>query len=115
MGQGGRIINLSSLATKGAANMAAYAGSKAFVEGLTRSLALEFGPRGITVNAVSPGATETEMFAPMLPMKEYVVSRTPLGRLGQADDIASVVAFLAGAEAGWVTGQVIGVDGALSF
>ena len=77
--------------------------------------ALEFGGRGITVNAVSPGATETELLRAANPGETFegVVAQTALKRLGRPEDIASVVAFLAGPDSGWITGQVLRADGGL--
>lgn len=77
--------------------------------------ALEFGGRGITVNAVSPGATDTELLRSANPGQTFedLVARTALKRLGQPEDIARVVAFLAGPDAGWITGQVLRADGGL--
>lgn len=85
------------------------------MEALTRSLCKEVGQRGIRVNAVAPGPTDTELLSSANSedrMKMYV-SMTPLGRLGQAEDIASVVVFLATDEAGWVNGQTIRVNGGM--
>jgi len=77
--------------------------------------ALEFGRRGITVNAVSPGATDTELLRSANPGQTFedVVAHTALKRLGQPEDIARVVAFLAGPDSGWITGQVLRADGGL--
>ena len=113
---GGAIVNLSSgLAHQPAPAQAVYAAAKAGVEAATRVLAQELGARGIRVNAVAPGATETDLLKEGLNdgLKAYVESRTPLGRLGRPDDIAKVVVFLAGDAAGWITGQVITADGGL--
>jgi len=111
---GGRIVNVSSMGTRAAyPAMAAYSPSKAALESLTVLLAAHLGPRRITVNAVSPGLTVTDM-NPMDPATEAgarAVASVALGRLGQPDDIASVVAFLASDQAAWVTAQRIEASG----
>lgn len=112
--RGGRIINVSSMATRNAfPELAAYVAAKAGLEALTLSLAQHFGPRGITVNAVLPGATATDMnpgFAnPEIAAR--IAAATALGRMGEPEDIANVIAFLASDEARWVTGQRIQVSG----
>ena len=110
---GGRIVNLSSNVTiMSMANTSVYAASKAAVEQFTRVLAKELGTRQITVNAVAPGATATDMVPDMA--REMAPKMTPLGRLGQPDDIADVVAFIVSEEARWITGQIIGVNGGMS-
>lgn len=107
---GGRIIVTSSIATAApAAGMGLYAATKGAVEQLAQVLAKELGPRGITVNAVAPGTTETEMTLPA--MREAAPKLNALGRLGQPEDIADVVAFLAGPDSRWITGQVLRVSG----
>jgi 3-oxoacyl-[acyl-carrier protein] reductase len=113
---GGRIVNISSGATTvGFAGHGAYCASKAALEQLTLVCANELGPRGIAVNAVLVGPTETDMLnglgeaAPVF--KEMVRQRTPMGRIAEPRDIADVVAFLASEDARWVTGQGIRVDG----
>jgi len=93
--------------------LSAYCASKAAVDALTRCFAAELGPRGITVNAVAPGATDTDMLIRDPQFLEQAIAKTPLGRIGQPADIAGTVAFLASADAGWVTGQVIDASGGL--
>jgi 3-oxoacyl-[acyl-carrier protein] reductase len=111
---GGRIINISSMGTRAAyPTMAAYAPAKAGLEALSRLLAVHLGPRQITVNSVMPGATATDMNAVAHdPGANKAAAQTiALGRVGQPDDIAKVVAFLASDEGGWVTGQQIDASG----
>ncbi|GAB3494643.1 SDR family NAD(P)-dependent oxidoreductase [Nocardiopsis coralliicola] len=114
---GGRIVNVSTLNTSAATAAAAvHAASKSAVEQFAAGAAHELGPRGITVNCVAPGATDTALLHgnnPGVDVAAAVVPRTPLGRLGTPDDIAAVVVFLAGPDAGWVTGQTIRVAGGL--
>ena len=111
----GRIINMSSIAgVYGNAGQANYSASKAGMIGLTKSLAREMGSRNITVNAVAPGFIVTDMTASLSEdLKKAAAARIPLGRLGQAKEVASVVAFLASDEASYVTGQVVEVSGGL--
>ena len=115
----GRIINISTGATGvGLPGLSAYLGSKAALEQFTLVLANELGARGITVNTVSAGVTETQMredlFALWPPeMKTMLIQRTPMGRLGQPADVADVVAFLASEDAHWMTGQNLRADGGL--
>ncbi|MCU0760724.1 MAG: glucose 1-dehydrogenase [Steroidobacteraceae bacterium] len=110
---GGRIINLSSSTTRGwSPGYSIYAGSKSAIEQFTRSLSRELGPRGITVNSVIPGLTDTDMVADYPPaVREAVAKNTTLGRLGKPQDIADVVAFLASDEARWITGQQVVANG----
>lgn len=111
---GGRIVNISSMGTRSAyPTMAAYAPAKAGLEALSRLLAVQLGGRQITVNSVMPGATATDMnIVARDPVASRAVAETiALGRVGQPDDIARVVAFLASDEAGWVTGQQIDASG----
>ena len=114
---GGAIINLGSIASVEAPpGQSVYSASKGAVEVITRSLAAELGPRKILVNAVLPGPVDTpgtQAMADADQIKAMFLARTPLGRLGQPRDIATVVAFLASPEAGWLTGQVIQAAGGL--
>ncbi|HEX9079732.1 MAG TPA: glucose 1-dehydrogenase [Desulfuromonadaceae bacterium] len=114
---GGRIINLSSVVTRFAnPGIAAYSMTKGAINTLTLLLAAQLGPRGITVNAVAPGATDTDMNAAWLrepEARESVAAATALGRVGQPLDIASVVAFLASPDCGWITGQCIEASGGM--
>jgi 3-oxoacyl-[acyl-carrier protein] reductase len=107
----GRIVNFSSgLPLTGEI---AYAASKGAVEWLTVSAAVELGPRGITVNAIDPGPTDTGWLSPEL--RAAVEGATPLGRIGRPEDAAATVAFLCSAEAAWITGQVLRSDGGFSW
>ena len=113
----GRIISLSSVVgLRGNAGQVNYAASKAGVIGMTKSLAKELAGRNITVNAVAPGFIDTDMTA-VLPekAKEAILASIPMARLGAAEDVASAVAFLASDEAGYITGQVLAVDGGMSM
>jgi 3-oxoacyl-[acyl-carrier protein] reductase len=113
---GGRIINISTLNTVlPAPGNALYAASKAAVEQFTTVAAREFGGRGITVNTVSPGATDTDLLRAANPGEtfETAIAFTALRRLGQPADIANVVAFLAGPDSQWMTGQNLRATGGL--
>ena len=109
----GRIINISSIVGhRGYKGVGAYAATKAALDGLTRSLSAEFGSMGIRVNSVSPGFMETDMTSQLTDkQKARIIRRTPLGRLGTVEDVASVINFLLSDEARFVTGQTITVDG----
>ena len=113
----GRIINISSVSgVLGNAGQANYAASKAGVIGLTKSVAREMASRGITVNAIAPGFIETEMTEVLSDsVKEGAVSQIPLGKFGQVADIAHMVTYLASDKAGYITGQVIHVDGGMAI
>jgi len=111
---GGRIVNISSMGTRAAyPEMAAYAPAKAGLEALSTLLAAHLGARGITVNAVLPGATATDMNAGARdPERSKILSKTiALGRVGEPGDIARIVAFLASEDGGWVTGQRVDASG----
>jgi 3-oxoacyl-[acyl-carrier protein] reductase len=113
---GGRIIALSTLNTRlHPPGGALYTGAKGALENFTKVAAIEFGGRGITANVVSPGSTDTEMLRAANPGATFedVVARTALRRLGQPGDIAAVVAFLAGPDSGWISGQNLAADGGL--
>jgi 3-oxoacyl-[acyl-carrier protein] reductase len=115
--RGGTIINVSSvIGRRGNAGQANYAAAKAGLIGLTKSLARELGPRGVRVNAVAPGYVETDMTTELAEdIKEEIRTNTPLGRLAQPEEIASVIAFLASPAAGYITGAVIPIDGGLGI
>jgi 3-oxoacyl-[acyl-carrier protein] reductase len=112
----GRIINTASVGALGNIGQANYSASKAGVIGLTKTLALEFARYGITVNAVAPGGVKTRMTAaiPELIMNE-LIKRIPLQRMAEPEEIAAVHAFLASADASYITGQVIWIDGGLTL
>ena len=113
---GGSIVNISSVAATSAPPTASvYSATKAAVDAVTRSLAKELGPRNIRVNSINPGAVETEGvhaggFADSDFLKQ-IVAQTPLGRIGQPQDIAPAVVFLASGDAGWITGETLDVAG----
>ena len=113
----GRIVNVSSVVgLVGNAGQANYAASKAGIIGFTKSVAREVAQRGITANAVAPGYVETELTG-SLPenVKETIRTQVPMGRFGEAQEVAEVVTFLAGEGAGYVTGQTIAVDGGMTM
>jgi 3-oxoacyl-[acyl-carrier protein] reductase len=113
----GRIINVSSLAgLAGNAGQCNYAAAKAGLVGFTRALAKEVGSRKITVNAIAPGFVETDLTAGLAEAwKQEAIKRTPIGRFGQASEIASMVVYLASDAAAFITGQVISIDGGLGM
>jgi NAD(P)-dependent dehydrogenase (short-subunit alcohol dehydrogenase family) len=110
---GGSIVNMASeLVGLGGPKLAPYVAAKAGVVGLTRSLAVEFGPDRLRVNAVAPGPTDTRM-VDRDELSPGFIDTIPLRRIGQPEDVAAAVAFLCSDDAAWVTGQVLGVNGGL--
>ena len=117
---GGSIINISSMASQyGIPKVIAYTASKSAVEGMTRAMAVELSPKGIRVNCIAPGFIATDMSAKALnsdaERKQKVMSRTPMGFLGEPADIANAALYLASGEANYVTGVVLPVDGGNSI
>ena len=115
--RGGRIVNITSVVgVTGNAGQVNYAASKAGVIGLTRSVAKELASRGVCVNAVAPGLIATDMTSALEPKAvETLKSRVPLGRIGEAEEIAAAVDFLCGPGGAYITGQTLIVDGGLSL
>ena len=116
--EGGNVINISSTASLATPpNTAVYTGTKGAVDVITGVLAKELGPKKVRVNSINPGGVETEGFRSMglsgSDFEKNLVAQTPLGRLGQPDDIGPVAVFLASPESGWITGEVIHVAGGL--
>lgn len=114
--EGGSIVNISSVvSTLGVPAGSVYSATKAAVDAITRSLAREFGPRKIRVNSINPGMVETEGFRSAgiheSDMRKMVESQTPLGRIGQPQDVAPAVVFLASPEASWITGETLFISG----
>ena len=112
----GRIVTITSIAGQtGFRGLAAYSMTKAGLDGFTRALARELGDRGITVNSIAPGFMETAMTEDFSEeQRQQILRRTPIGRLGQADDVVPLVKFLCSDAAGFITGQTIVVDGGIT-
>ena len=113
---GGSIINISSMAGENKnVHMASYGSSKAAENHLTRNIAFDLGPKGIRVNAIAPGATKTAALKSVLnpEIEKAMLKHTPLGRLGEPDDIAQAVAFLVGPSAAYITGETLHVNGGM--
>lgn len=115
-GKGGRIVNLSSIAgLTGLPNIGPYNASKAALDALTRTLAVELGPHGVLCNSVAPGTIATEMVDGLMTanpaLRERLVAKSPLGRLGETDEAALAIVFLLSPAAGFITGHVLVVDG----
>jgi len=115
----GRIVNITSRALLGRANTSSYSAAKAGLVAITRSWALELADKNITVNAVGPGPTETDMWnknnPPDAPATRAHIARIPMGRMGQPDEIAGAVAYFMSEEASFTTGQHLFVCGGLSI
>jgi 3-oxoacyl-[acyl-carrier protein] reductase len=115
----GRIINVTSLVTRGFPFRASYAAAKAALESLTRTMALELAADGITANAIAPGPTETELFRANNPSGSEGEGRylrsVPMRRFAQPEEIAAAITFLAGEKAGFITGQTLFIDGGASL
>lgn len=115
----GRIVNIASLTVLGSVERTAYAAAKAALVSFTRGWALELAQTGITVNAVSPGPTETELFRANNPPgsegEARYLAAVPMRRFGKPEDIAAAIVFLLGEEAGFITGQTLNVDGGASI
>ncbi len=112
----GRIVNISSgQARTPMPGSGLYAGAKGAIDSITRAFAADLGPQNITVNAVAPGATATDVFLKEVPtaQQEHAAKMTALGRLGTPEDVADVVALLLSDEAHWITGQIIDANGGL--
>jgi len=117
LGEGGRVLMIGSIVADriGVSGAAVYATTKAAIAGMTRGLARDFGPKGVTVNNVQPGPTETDMNPASSPHYEWLKSQNPLGRVGQPQEIANLVAFLASPESSYINGASLTADGGFTI
>lgn len=112
----GRIVNMSSIAVRGSIAGGAYGAAKGAIEGFTRSVAMEAAPHGVTVNCVAPGLIAAGMFTTVpKDYQEQSLARVPMGRAGEADEVAACVSFLASSRASYVTGQTLFVSGGVDL
>ena len=116
LARSGRIINISSIiGLRGYDGLSVYSATKAAIDGFTRGLARELGPRNITVNSIAPGYLRTEMTHELNErQKAQIIRRTPLGRLGEPNDVVPLILYLCSPGAGFITGQTFVVDGGLT-
>jgi 3-oxoacyl-[acyl-carrier protein] reductase len=117
MGEGGRIVMIGSIVADrvGVPGGAIYASTKAALAGMTRALARDYGSRAITVNNVQPGPTETDMNPADSPHRAWLTAQSPLGRVGQPEEIANLVAFLAGPQSSYINGASLTADGGFTI
>jgi 3-oxoacyl-[acyl-carrier protein] reductase len=117
MGEGGRIIMIGSIVADrvGVPGGAIYASTKGAIAAMTRGLARDYGPRGVTINNVQPGPIETDMNPADSPHRAWLTAQSPLGRVGQPEEIANLVAFLAGPQSSYINGASLTVDGGFTL
>lgn len=117
MGEGGRIIMIGSIVADrvGVPGGAIYASTKGAIAAMTRGLARDYGPKGITINNVQPGPTETDMNPPDSPHRPWLTAQSPLGRVGQPEEIANLVAFVASPQSSYINGASLTVDGGFTL
>jgi 3-oxoacyl-[acyl-carrier protein] reductase len=117
MGEGGRIVMIGSIVADrvGVPGGAIYASTKGAIAAMTRGLARDYGPKGITINNVQPGPTETDMNPANSPHRGWLEAQSPLGRVGQPQEVANLVAFLAGPQSSYINGASLTVDGGFTL
>ncbi|HEX3364819.1 SDR family oxidoreductase [Phenylobacterium sp.] len=117
MGEGGRIIMIGSIVADrvGVPGGAIYASTKGAIAAMTRGLARDYGPKGVTINNVQPGPTETDMNPADSPHRAWLTAQSPLGRVGEPEEIANLVAFLAGPQSSYINGASLTVDGGFTL